>query len=131
MTFKTALTGLAVLIAAGPAMAHHSFAMFDATKSMTLQGTVKELELINPHAWLYVVAKDEKGAQIEWALEMGGAGALGRAGWKPDTVKPGDKIEVQIHPLKDGTHGGQFLTAKLVDGTKMEGGDIGLPPALR
>jgi hypothetical protein len=114
-----------------PALAHHSFSMFDAEKTVTLEGTVKELEFVNPHAWLYVVANDANGRAVEWSIEMGGAGALTRTGWKPDTVKPGDKISVDIHPLKDGSRGGQYLKAKLADGRSIEGGDSGLPPIAR
>jgi Family of unknown function (DUF6152) len=62
---------------------------------------------------------------------MGGPGALERNGWRKDTVKPGDKIVVEIHPLKDGTYGGQFLRATLADGRHIGGGDTGLPPAFR
>jgi hypothetical protein len=129
--FKGALATAAAFLAAGPALAHHSFSMFDAQKTLSIEGTVKEFELVNPHGWLYVVAKDADGKTVEWGIEMGGPGALGRNGWKPDTVKPGDKIVVQIHPLKDGTYGGQFLNAKLADGRTIGGGDTGLPPALR
>jgi hypothetical protein len=62
---------------------------------------------------------------------MGGSGAMTRAGWQKDTVKPGDPISVDIHPLKDGTHGGQFLKAKLSTGKDIEGGDSGLGPGAR
>ena len=127
--FRYAFAGAAFAVAA-PAAAHHSFAMFDNEKTLTLDGTVKEFELTNPHAWLYVVTVDAQGKPDEWGLEMGGTAAMERAGWKADTVKPGDKIVVEIHPLKDGTHGGQFLSAKF-GGRAIEGGDIGLPPALR
>ena len=131
MNVKAALVGVAAIAATAPALAHHSFSMFDSGKTLSINGTVKEFELTNPHAWLYVVTTDAKGEVIEWGIEMGGPGAIGRSGWRPDTVKPGDKIVVEIHPLKDGTHGGQFLNAKLADGRLIGGGDTGLPPALR
>lgn len=130
MRFDAALA-LGALLATAPAFAHHSFSMFDAGKTVVLDGTVKEFELTNPHAWLYVVTKDAQGKVSEWGIEMGGPGAIARNGWNAETVKPGDKITVVIHPLKDGSLGGQYVNAKLPDGRVMEGGDIGLPPALR
>ena len=128
MNIKAALGGMAVIALATPALAHHSFSMFDHEKTVVLDGTVKDLELTNPHSWLYVVTKDASGKTAEWTIEMGGPGNIARTGWNADTVKSGDKIAVSIHPLKDGTHGGQFLTAKLADGRNMEGGDSGIPP---
>ena len=119
------------LVVATPAPAHHSFSMFDLAKTVTIEGTVVSFEMINPHSWLYVAAKDASGKPVEWALEMGGSGAMTRAGWQKDTVKPGDPISVDIHPLKDGTHGGQFLKAKLAGGKDIEGGDSGLGPGAR
>jgi len=124
---------IAALTCLGPAQAfaHHSFSMFDNQKTLSIDGTVREFELVNPHGWLYVVVTDAQGKPVEWGIEMGGPGALGRSGWRADTVKPGDKISVHIHPLKDGTYGGQFMDAKLPDGRVIGGGDTGLPPAFR
>jgi hypothetical protein len=105
--------------------------MFDNTKTITLQGKIASFELINPHSWLYVEVTDSAGKTAEWALEMGGSGAMTRAGWQKDTVKPGDPVTVFFHPLRDGTHGGQFLRAKLPDGKEIDGGDTGLGPGAR
>jgi len=116
---------------AAPAAAHHSFAMFDQETNVTLEGTVTEFEFVNPHAWLYVTTEDAQGNRAEWTIEMGGPGAMSRAGWQADTVKPGDAITVEIHPMKDGTLGGQYLNAILPDGTTIAGGDSGLLPAAR
>ena len=128
---RALLVGVVGVALAAPAMAHHSFSMFDQAKTVTLQGTVKSFELINPHSWLYVMAVDADGKPAEWALEMGGSGAMARAGWQKDTVKPGDRVTVNLHPLKDGTYGGQFLSAKLADGKDISGGDTGLGPGAR
>lgn len=119
------------LIVAEPTDAHHSFSMFDNEKTLFVDGTVKDVELVNPHAWLYVASKDAQGRTVEWGIEMGGVGAIARIGWKADTVKPGDKIVVEIHPLKDGSYGGQYVNAKLADGRSIGGGDSGLPQPLR
>jgi hypothetical protein len=123
MRFKAAIPAvLAAALAAGtPALAHHSFAMFDADKTIEITGTVKEFQWTNPHSWLQVMVTDDKGVAQEWSLEMGSPGGLARAGWRPKSVVAGDKVTVSIHPLKDGTHGGQLLKVKLPNGTEMEG----------
>jgi hypothetical protein len=98
------------------AVAHHSFAMFDRSRTETIAGTVKEFELINPHGWLRIMVPDAAGAQNEWSLELGGAGQLGQLGWTPNTVHPGDKVTVQLHPLRDGSYGGQLMSVTLPNG---------------
>ena len=115
-----ALTALAA-----PAFAHHSFAMFDHEKTATIVGTVKEFEWTNPHAWIHIVAADEKGAPTDWSFEMGSVGQVAAQGWKVDTIKPGDKISVTMHPLKDGSHGGQYMSATLADGRSLKNGQDG------
>ncbi len=112
-----ALGCVAALALGGPALSHHSFAMFDADKTVELEGTVKEFQWTNPHSWLQVVVVDETGREVEWSLEMGSPGSLARNGWRPRTVVPGDEIRVSMHPLKDGSSGGQLLSATLSDGT--------------
>jgi hypothetical protein len=124
---SASLAAIAALAFAVPVSAHHSFAMFDQEVNMTIEGTVTEFEFINPHSWLYIEAADESGNVIEWSIEMGGPNAMRRGGWSADTVKPGDMISVEIHPLKDGTYGGQYLNAVLPDGSSIGGGDTGLP----
>jgi hypothetical protein len=96
--------------------AHHSFAMFDRSRTQTIAGTVKEFELINPHGWLRIMVSDADGRQSEWPVEMGGAGQLQRFGWTPDAVHPGDKVMVQLHPLRDGSYGGQLIAVTLPNG---------------
>ena len=116
----TSLFACAMAAFAAPALAHHSFAMFDHEKTVAISGTLKEFEWTNPHAWLHITAVDEKsGRPVEWSFEMGSVGQLNRDGWNKDTVKPGDKVSVEFHPLKDGSHGGQFRTMVLPDGKRM------------
>jgi len=115
-----------VFAIAAPATAHHSFAMFDADKTVTMTGTVKEFEWTNPHSWLRITIEDQ-GKPMQWALEMGSPAQQARVGWKPDSVKPGDKVTVIIHPQKDGSRGGQFVTAVLPNGTIL--GDGGRLPS--
>ena len=102
-----------------PALAHHSFAMFDSEKTIERQGTVKEFQMINPHAWLQVMVTDAQGQTKEWSFEMRAPAGLARVGWTPKTVVPGDKVTVTAHPLKDGTEGGQFIHVILPNGQKM------------
>jgi len=118
-----ALAGFALCIAA-PALAHHSFAMFNRDKAATVTGVVKEYEWTNPHVWVHVMAPDEAGTPREWSFEMQSVAQDTRAGWRPDSVKPGDKISVEFHPLKDGTRGGQLMSAVLANGKR-----LGPPPA--
>jgi len=117
------VSAIAAALFVAPAFAHHSFSMFDADKTVTLTGTVKEFEWTNPHAWLRIMVNDQTaGKAVQYALEMGSPGQQSRVGWKPDSVKPGDKVTVTIHPLKDGSRGGQFITAMLPNGAILGNG---------
>ena len=120
---KSGIASLAVLAAAFalPANAHHSFSMFDQAKTITMKVTVQELEWVNPHAWLRVMIPDASGMPRLWALEMGPPQRQLRRGWRPDSVKPGDVISVDYHPLKDGSRGGQLVRAVLTDGKSVGG----------
>jgi len=119
MKFKAlSLAGIALMYAV-PALAHHSFAMFDAEKSTQLEGTVKEFQWTNPHSWILMNVANAAGGMDQWAIEMGAPGGLARQGWIPKTLTPGMKISAVIHPLKDGTHGGQFMAVTLPDGKLM------------
>ena len=117
----SALAAGLALAAIVPAMAHHSFAMFDNAKMQTVDGTVKEFEWVNPHSWLHIMAVNASGVPEEWAFEMGSPGQLTTQGWKKDTVKVGDKVSVSFHPMKDGSHGGSQMSVKLANGTVMGG----------
>jgi hypothetical protein len=112
------LAGFAAGLFAVPALAHHSFSMFDAQKTLTMNGTVKELEWTNPHSWLYVIVEDE-GKPVEYSFEMQSIGQSVRNGWKSDSVHPGDKVSVEMHPLRTGAHGGQLMTVVLPTGQKL------------
>jgi hypothetical protein len=109
-----ALAGFAaVVLAAAPAFAHHSFAMFDNTKNVTLEGTIKEFQWTNPHSWVQIVVKDASGKDVEWSIEGGSPNGLARQGWKRTSLKPGDKAVLVMHPLKDGTAGGSLVTVSV------------------
>jgi hypothetical protein len=108
--------GLSFLCLATTAGAHHSFAMFDRSQTESIAGTVKEFDLINPHGWLRVMVPDAKGNQNEWSVEMGGAGQVARVGLVPEAIHAGDRVTVQIHPLRDGSYGGQLISVTLPNG---------------
>jgi len=118
MRFRDLGLGVVALgLTINSASAHHSFAMFDAEKSLKVEGTVKEFQWTNPHSWILMNVPNAQGVQEQWAIEMGAPGGLARQGWIPKTLTPGMKISAVIHPLKDGTHGGQFMAVTLPDGT--------------
>jgi hypothetical protein len=106
-----------------PALAHHSFARFDGDRQVTLQGTVHEFQWTNPHAWV-ILTVDRKGRAEQWAIEMNGPNGLARQGWRPKTLTPGMPVRLTIHPLRDGTNGGQFVEITLPDGTTMGGTSV-------
>ncbi len=110
---------LSLLSIATPVLAHHSFAMFDNEKDMTLVGTVKEFQWTNPHAWLQVMVPGADGKAVEWSIEMTSPNGLKRSGWRPTTIKPGDKVTAVIHPLKSGEMGGSLVEVTLPDGKVM------------
>ena len=100
-----------------PALAHHSPAAFEASKSITLTGTVKEFRWQNPHTWIEVNVPNEKGEQVLWAFELTSPTYLVRAGWKSNTLKPGDKVTISGRPLKSGEPGSAIFTSvTLADG---------------
>jgi len=91
-----------LLLVSAPAFAHHSVAEYDMASTTTLKGTVTKFEWSNPHAYIYLQAKDDKGNMAEWSIELGSLGMLSRINWKKDTLKPGDEITVYGNRAKDG-----------------------------
>ena len=110
----------AVLLGAGgaasPADAHHSFAMFDRGKQVTLKGVVRQFEWTNPHVFVELLVQDSKGAEENWSIEGASPNMLFRQGWTVSTFRPGDQVTVVINPLKDGNHGGTLVSAILPGG---------------
>lgn len=109
-----ALFGL-VCAASGAALAHHSFAMFDAGKLATLDGTVKEFQWTNPHTVTWVEATPAKGGPaVMWPMEMAGPANLTRMGWSKRSLKAGDKVRIEFNPLRDGKPGGNLKKATVL-----------------
>jgi hypothetical protein len=105
-----------IVLNVAPALSHHSGAMFEPEKVVTLEGTVKEFEYTNPHSWLYVVVRDDKGGETLWGIEAEGPSALMRAGIKANALRPGDKVTVRTRPLRDGRPAGAWVTVTTSDG---------------
>ncbi len=103
------------------ALAHHSAAMFDQGRQITLSGTVREFQWTSPHCYIQLLASQEHTPAQEWSLEMGAPMYLYRLGWRPSTLKPGDKITVTLHPLRDGKRGGLLFKATTADGRVLGG----------
>ena len=112
-TLKIAAVAGLLLASSSAAYAHHSAAMFDFGKTVTLQGTIKEFQWTNPHSWIQVVVKDDAGKEAEWSIESAAPNGLLRQGWTRTSLKPGDKASVIIHPLKNGNTGGFLIEAQL------------------
>ena len=124
---KTVLGSIALALTfiVVPASAHHSFAMYDNGRIVTVSGTVKEFDWVNPHSWVRITVTAQDGKQELWAIELASVGQQARIGWKPDTLKPGDKVTAQIRPMKDGTRGGMLVSITLPDGKTL--GHGGMP----
>lgn len=110
---------LAVSVFGLPVSAHHSYSMFDGAETVTLEGTVKDFQWVNPHAWILIMVPDEEGTEQQWALELPSPGGLARNGWRPRMLAPGMQVTATMHPLKDGQRGGGGLSVTLPDGTIM------------
>lgn len=117
-------------LAAGPALAHHSFAMFDTKTKLTMSGVVKELDWTNPHitVWVYKDAKSGEEPEL-WNFESSSPGILTRDGWSKHVLQPGDKVQIEYNPARDGGHSGELnkltltatgkvLTVDVVGGTR-------------
>jgi hypothetical protein len=126
---RRAAAALLVATLASPLLAHHSFSMFDQTKSLTQKGIVKEVMWTNPHVWLHLTVQVD-GKEEVYKYEGAAIAVLKRVGWMRDSVKPGDEVTVVGHPYKDASRtGGAFNYVLLPDGTRLGTGDA-IPGAL-
>lgn len=113
--------GLLAIYAMSPAVAHHSFAMFDQTRiSQKARVTVSEFRFTNPHSFVVVTA-EEGGALKRYALECSSVNMMSRAGWKYNTLKAGDTVDITFYPLRNGKPGGMLKTIKVADGRTLSG----------
>jgi len=110
-------------VGAAPALAHHSFGLFDMSKSSEIEGTVVKLEWSNPHCWLFVMFGSADGTEVSYGFELTSVGEMIRRGWTKSAVKPGDKVKVKFHPVRDGRPAGYMMTVMTTDGRY-----VGRPP---
>ncbi len=123
MVSKIGIVALAAcLAAAAPALAHHSFAMFDKNQQVTLKGTIKDFQYNNPHSWIQLIVMTPAGGEEEWTIEALSPNVLSRTGWKRTSLVPGQKVTLLIYPMRDGTHGGNLISVTLPDGSTLGGG---------
>ena len=112
-----AAAGAILVAAAAPALAHHSAAMFDMEKPITLSGVVKDFQYTNPHSWLVVMVPGADGKEVEWSFEAEGPSTLLRAGIKKSTLPAGEKVTMHTFPMKDGRPAGLWIDLTKSDGT--------------
>jgi hypothetical protein len=123
--FIVGLLFIAIGASSAAVWAHHSFAMFDFTREVTIKGTVKEFQWANPHVILWVDPEPKAGvAAAPWFAELTSPGNLTRVGWDKHAFKGGDRVELLIHPLRDGKLGGAFKQATLLDSGKVWTSDL-------
>jgi uncharacterized protein DUF6152 len=126
---------IGLCVASRSAYAHHSAAGIDRTKTVTVEGTVKQFKWANPHSWLEVDVPNGKGGTDLWNFEMNPPAYLVRNGWKSTSVKAGDKVKVTGRPFMNGDPGGIFVSATLADGQVLGAGQqpVGsaAPPAAK
>jgi hypothetical protein len=110
-------------VAAPPVFAHHSFGLFDMSKTAEIAGTVIKLEWSNPHCWLFLASGPSDADAVNYGFEMTSVGEMTRRGWTKTSVKPGDKVKVTFHPVRDGRPAGYMMSVMTEEGKY-----IGRPP---
>ena len=115
-TRRVSISGIALLLASGPLLAHHSGAMFDRQKKVTITGTVVRFQYVQPHSWIDVKTVDADGKEHIWAFEGGAPPQMKMVGLTPDVLKAGDKITITGHPLRDGRTAAAFIELTLPNG---------------
>ena len=112
------LLALAAPIPLAPALAHHSYAMFDMQKTLKLDATVVRFKWQNPHAFIEADAAARGGSE-RWSIEMTSPNNLAQEGWRRTSLKPGDRVTVWVHPLRSGARGGSYAGVRLPNGTTL------------
>ena len=118
MRSRVALAAVAAVLglAAGQVFAHHSFAMFDLSKQVTVTGKVTEVQWTNPHVWVFLEGAPAGGKKGRWGVEFTSKVHLTRRNFDPDMIKVGDNVEFTLNPYRDGQPGGRFVAVKLASG---------------
>ncbi len=116
--YHYAYLGIGLALLAGPASAHHSGAMFDRTRSVDIKGVIKSFGWNNPHASIEIDVKGAGGLE-QWNIEGGSPSVMVKQGWRKTSLKPGDAVTLSIHPMRDGSKGGDLVGGVLADGSKV------------
>ena len=116
-------------LGAAPALAHHSFAMFDRSKTISITGTVKDFQYTNPHSWLIILVPADNGQTVEWGFESEGPSTLLQNGVKRSSFPVGEKVTVKAFPMRDGRPAGSLIAVTKSDGSTVSFGGKGPPPA--
>lgn len=106
----------AIVCLAMPVSAHHSHAMFDHAAEVSVTGTVTNFSYRNPHVYLYLDVKDDKGGVVKWAVEMSNVDNMRSRGIVQSTFRVGDVVTVKVNPLKNGRPGGNYTSVTAADG---------------
>ena len=109
MNSKTLAAACMLAAAASPALAHHSYQMFDTTKTITYTGTLKSFEWTNPHMWFQVVVDQPGKSAAEFGFEAGAPTMYSTTGWRKKNIPIGDKVTVTANPLRNGDTGGSLV----------------------
>jgi hypothetical protein len=119
---RIAMAMLCVAASAVPALAHHSFAMYDHTRTLTLKGEVSRFQWTNPHGYLEIDVKQKDGSIKHFSCEMTSINMMTRLGWRSNMIKAGDQVVATVAPLLNGDPAGLLLDVTLPDGRKLEPG---------
>ena len=119
MTMRMAKFALvAAVLAPLPSAAHHSYSMFDMNKTVAMQATIVRFKWQNPHAFIELDAAARGGTE-RWAIEMNSPNNLAQEGWKRTSLKPGDRVTIWVHPLRNGARGGSYVGVRLPNGSTL------------
>jgi hypothetical protein len=116
-----AIAAAGLLAAPEATRAHHSTAEFDYTKTITIEGAVKEVQWTNPHSYLQILTRGPDGATVQWGVEIGAPAINVRLGWRKDSVKIGDKVTLTLAPARDGRNFGTLRVLTFEDGRTLNG----------
>jgi hypothetical protein len=119
--FPAVLAAAVMLASGGAALAHHSTAEFDYTKTITIDGVIKEVQWTNPHSYLQLLSTGPDGAVVQWGVEIGAPALNARLGWRKDSVKVGDKVSLTASPARDGRNFATLRVLTLEDGRTLNG----------
>ena len=121
MARRTGLSSIALVIAmTAAALAHHSFAVYDHTRTVTLRGTVTKFQWTNPHGFIELDVTQNDGTVKHFTVELTSINMMQRVGWRSNMIKAGDRVKAVVAPLLSGQPGGLLLDVTLADGRKLE-----------